>query len=78
MIDKEKNRLLYGTQRNTDKISYTSEHYHKSCIFVRNRRLVDYSNYCIAYLNQDKGGTAYTVNYALQNGLEVINIAEKH
>ena len=60
-----------------DKITYTSEHYHRGCMHVRNRRLVDYSRYCIAYLKESAGGTAYTVNYALENGLEIINIAEK-
>ena len=60
-----------------DKIVYTSEHYHKACMFVRNRRLVDFSSYCIAYLKEDTGGTAYTVDYALKNRLEVVNIAER-
>ena len=30
---------------------------------------------CIAYLTQEKGGTAYTVNYARQNNVQVINLA---
>jgi len=60
-----------------DKITYTSEHYYRTCMYVRNRRLVDGSDYCIAYLKDDVGGTAYTVKYAKENGLEVINIAEK-
>ena len=57
-----------------DKIVYVSEHYHSNCMFERNRRLVNYSNYCIAYLKEDSGGTAYTVNYARRKGLRVINL----
>jgi hypothetical protein len=42
----------------------------------RNRRLVDGSQVCIAYLTESRGGTAFTYNYALTKNLEVINIAE--
>jgi Uncharacterized protein conserved in bacteria len=61
--------------KKANKIVYTSEYYSPNCMHVRNRHLVDHSNYCIAYLNRNKGGTAYTVNYAKQNGLNIINIA---
>ena len=60
-----------------DKTVYTSERYHRGCMHVRNKRLVDYSSYCIAYLKESTGGTAFTVNYALEKGLEIINIAER-
>ena len=45
------------------------------CMLKRNRHLVDGSSVCIAYLAQEKGGTAYTVNYAKEHGLTVLNIA---
>ena len=74
----EKDRQKYAyILANANKKRYTSEHYHKSCFHVRNRYLVDNANYCLAYLNKDSGGTAYTVDYAFKNGLEVINIAKK-
>ena len=41
----------------------------------RNRELVDRSSVCIAYLERLKSGTGYTVKYALDSGLEIINIA---
>ena len=41
----------------------------------RNRYLVDNSRYCIAYLNQNTGGTYYTVNYAIDNHVQVINLS---
>lgn len=60
-----------------DKIVYTSEHYYRGCMHKRNRHLVDCSSLCICYLTEDLGGTAYTVEYALSQGLKVINIAKK-
>ena len=59
-----------------DKLVYTQEHYDRGCMFKRNRHLVDNSSVCVAYLTEEKGGTAYTVNYANQKGVKVINIAE--
>lgn len=45
---------------------------------ARNRHLVNGSAYCIAYCTRDDGGTAYTIRYARQQGLEVRNIALFH
>jgi len=58
-----------------DKVVYTSREYTKGCMFKRNRHLVDNSSVCICYMNRDSGGTAYTVHYAMKQGLEIINIA---
>ena len=58
-----------------DKVVYTSHDYFRGCMFKRNRHLVNGSSVCIAYLTQEKGGTAYTVNYARQNNVQVINLA---
>ena len=58
-----------------DKVVYTSREYTKGCMFKRNRHLVDNSSVCICYLAKEDGGTAYTVNYAWQKGLEVVNVA---
>ena len=57
-----------------DKIVYTAEHYYNGCMQKRNRHLVDNSSLCICYLTEDKGGTAYTVNYAIINKLDLVNI----
>lgn len=57
-----------------DKIVYTSEAYTNGCMHKRNRHLVDYSGYCISYLTKNKGGTAYTVCYARENNLEIVNL----
>lgn len=58
-----------------DKYVYTSENYFNGCMQKRNRHLVDNSSLCICYLTENRGGTAYTVNYARQKGLKVINLA---
>lgn len=57
-----------------NKITYTSENYTQGCMHKRNRHLVDHSSVC--YLTENKGGTAYTVNYAKKQGLKIINLAE--
>ena len=59
-----------------DNVVWTSEKYTSDCMFKRNRYLVDHSSLCICYLTRQTGGTAYTVNYAKNKGIEIINIAE--
>lgn len=63
-------------KRQSDKVVYVSESYDRECMFKRNRHLVDCSCYCICYLTKNVGGTAYTVNYAQQKRLGIINIAQ--
>ena len=73
----EKDKQTYAyILSNADKKVYTSEHYHSGCMHKRNRHLVDSSGVCICYLTDSKGGTAYTVDYAKQKGLKIINIAD--
>ncbi|MEA4870290.1 hypothetical protein SDC9_112728 [bioreactor metagenome] len=43
----------------------------------RNRYLVDHAGRCVAYLRRMRGGTLYTVNYALDSGIPVDNLAER-
>ena len=58
-----------------DKVVYTSQEYTRDCMFKRNRHLVDNSSLCIAYLMENTGGTAYTVDYARFKGLIIKNVA---
>ena len=60
-----------------DKVVYTSQNYSFGCMHKRNRHLVDNSSVCVCYLTEAKGGTFYTVNYAREKGLQVINVAEQ-
>lgn len=58
-----------------DKVVYTSENYYSGCMHKRNRHLVDNSSLCICYLTENSGGTHYTVRYAEQKALDIVNVA---
>lgn len=60
---------------NADKVKVLSPYYYNGCMQRRNRHLVDCSSTCICFLTKNEGGTAYTVNYAKEKGVKVINIA---
>ena len=60
-----------------DEVIYMAQQYTRGCMQKRNRYLVDHSGVCVCYLTRDSGGTAYTVQYAGKQGLEIINIAQK-
>lgn len=68
MYEKIKNRAA--------EVFYVNEKYTRGCFHIRNRKLVDNANVCIAYHMKQTGGTAYTVRYAKQKGLEIINLAD--
>lgn len=70
-------RIYETIKQQADKVVYTSEEYTRGCMYKRNRHLADNSSACIAYLTENKGGTAYTVDYAIKHGLIVVNIAEE-
>ena len=57
-----------------DEVIYTSEEYKKGCMHKRNRYLVDHSSLCICYMTRKSGGTAYTVGYAENKGITIVNI----
>ena len=59
-----------------DRHKYLMETYTDGCMQARNRQLVQGSDVCVAYCYQNRGGTLYTMTYALKQGLEVINLAE--
>ena len=58
-----------------DEVIYISDVYTRFCMMQRNRFLVDHSSRLICYLLSDRGGTAATVRYALQQGVPVENLA---
>ena len=59
-----------------DKVIYKEKFASREAYLSRNRHLVDYSAYCIAYCEHDAGGTAYTVRYAIRNAVSILNIAD--
>ncbi len=62
--------------RQADEVVYMAEGYRRGIMHQRDRYLVDHSAYCICYLVQEKGGTAYTAQYAKEQGVLVRNLAE--
>ena len=72
----EKNKMEYETiLKKVDDVVVVSDHYHQRCFLQRNDYMVQRSSRLITlYDGKFKGGTFYTHNKALTNGLDVINI----
>ena len=69
---KEYRRMI----ESADKKVLVNQKYSAFCMQERNQFMVDNSSYVIAYLNENKGGTANTVRYANKKGKKVINIGK--
>lgn len=70
------NRQVYRSiLERADNVVYTSAYYHKFCMYSRNRYMVDSSGMLLCYMTEFKGGTFYTVSYALKKNLKTENIA---
>lgn len=61
---------------NADEVICLAERYYRGCMQQRNRFMVDHSLACICYLTEQTGGTAYTVRYAQERGLQIFNLAK--
>lgn len=71
----ERDRRLYNEiKQRADKVVYTEREYVRGCMHKRNRALVESSSVCICCSIYSSGGTAYTVDYAVKNGLKIINV----
>ena len=58
-----------------DEVETLHKRYTPSCMFERNRYLIDHAGYLLAvYDGGSDGGTAYSVNYAKQQGRKIIVI----
>lgn len=71
-------RIYEHIKCSANKVIYTSENYFRGCMHKRNRYLVDNSSVCIRYCKKETGGTAYTVDYAQNNKLKIINLATNY
>ena len=58
-----------------DKAVCVAQRASREAYLTRDRHLVDGSAYCIAYCTRNRGGTAYTLRYARQEGLKIFNTA---
>lgn len=74
---KESDReLYYDTLPLCDDVITLNTHYKQDCYYERNRYMVDRCSKMICYYDGGSGGTAYTVDYAMTNGLEITNLYE--
>ena len=48
--------------------------YTKGCMHERNRKMIDSSDVCVAYLKRNFGGTKFTVDYAIRKNKKVVYI----
>jgi uncharacterized phage-like protein YoqJ len=67
-------RDILGAAEN--RVWYAADACSPASMRSRNRFMADHSNRCIAYLSRMQGGTLYTVNYALESGVPVENLAD--
>lgn len=74
----ESDRILYRKiLDHADAHLYVSQSYYDGVLRLRNRRLVEGADVCIAYLTRSSGsGSAYTSMLALQSGLEYVNLGD--
>ncbi len=57
-----------------DEVLYLSGSYYPGCMRVRNQRMVDDAEYCIAYVRKRSSGSAQTMQMAEAKGLTVFRI----
>ena len=57
-----------------DQETLIQQHYDRSCMQRRNRYMVDRSSLLIAVYNGTAGGTRNTVQYAMERGLEIVDL----
>ena len=60
-----------------EQVRYITDTYTPTCMYDRNRALVDGSDLCIAYLTENRGGTLYTCAYALKKRVTLLNLADE-
>ena len=57
-----------------DEVRVLSSEYTQTCMLDRNRYMVDNSSILIHYLRSNRGGTKYTVNYAITKNVQLVGI----
>jgi len=58
-----------------DETIYVSEEYFDGCMKLRNIRLVEESDFCIAYVKRQRSGSAQTMRLAQKKGIPIFNLA---
>lgn len=67
---------------NCDEVIILSEKYSKNCYHIRNKYMVDNSDFVLTWFDGKSGGTKNTVDYAFNKGRKIFNlnrtVAEKY
>ncbi|MCR5296628.1 MAG: DUF1273 domain-containing protein [Clostridiales bacterium] len=58
-----------------DTVCELSPAYYDGCMLARNQFMVNHSSLCVCYLKHFRGGTGYTVRYAVSRQLKLVNLA---
>ena len=75
--NEDEKQLYQRILAHADQIHYTTEQYCDGCMLERNRQMIDGSHLCIAYCHSVAGGSGYSVKYARQQGVLLLNLAEQ-
>ena len=67
-------RVYWDLLRSADVVLYISDAYYEGCMQKRNRYLVDHASLCVCYLKNCRGGTWYTVSYAYDQQVRILNL----
>ena len=65
---------LQRQKKAAEEMVFLSAHFFPGCMAIRNRQLVEDADLCIAYLTRTPSGTAQTVGFAREKGIEVIYV----
>lgn len=72
---KNEDKWIFGRiMENADEIVIISDEYTKTCMYERNRYMVDNSSMIIAVIGDRKSGTGQTLSYAAKKQLEIKKI----
>lgn len=72
----EEKELFYSILKEASHVEYICPGFTKWCFYDRNRWMVDRAGRLIAVFNGTHGGTEYTINYAKENGREIVMIKD--
>lgn len=70
----DQRQRYYEILERADKVRILSPQCTNCCMFARNRHLINSSAYLICYLRERRGGTAYTVQYVREQGIDIIQL----
>ncbi len=65
---------LQRQKKLAEEVVCLSSHYFPGCMALRNRQLVEDADLCVAYLTRAPSGTAQTVGFAREKGIEVVYV----